>query len=76
MIPFSNLTLMRMSALLMTSSYSPVSTEPEAAVSQVEASKGSVLEMIEAAYPNPVTLDTMCRYSPSPIRQKMLDKKT
>ena len=40
-----------------------MSTEPEAAVSQVEASKGSVLEMIEAAYPNPVTLDTMCRYS-------------
>ena len=31
-------------------------------MSQVEASKGSVLEMIEAAYPNPVTLDTMCRY--------------
>ena len=39
-----------------------MSTEPEAAVSQVEASKGSVLDMIEAAYPNPVTLDTMCRY--------------
>ena len=38
-----------------------MSTEPEAAVSQVEASKGLVLEMIEAAYPNPVTLDTMCR---------------
>ena len=40
-----------------------MSTEPEAAVSQVEASKSSVLEMIEAAYPNPVTLDTMCRYT-------------
>ena len=43
------------------SSYSPVSAEPEAAPSQVEASKASVLEMIEAAYPNPVTLDTMGR---------------
>ena len=40
-----------------------MSTEPEAAPSQVEASKGSVLEMIEAAYPNPVTLDTMGRYT-------------
>ena len=27
-----------------------------------EANKSSVLEMIEAAYPNPVTLDSMCRY--------------
>ena len=40
---------------------SSVSAEPEAAVTQLEAGKGSVLEMIEAAYPNPVSLDWMCR---------------
>ena len=33
----------------------------EAPVTQPEASKASVLDMIEAAYPNPVSLEAMCR---------------
>ena len=38
---------------------SPVCNETP--VTQPEASKASVLDMIEAAYPNPVSLEAMCR---------------